>query len=132
MAYFSPGVSRVSREKQPAEPGLEGEGNKPQGNLADENQQEPALIPAQSLPIDVDGHVGRLTSREKQHDADNGVSNGGQDKRATQGRANTNVLRFRAGPEHDSDEGNDTLRKGSAKSRQHRADRVLGNAGLVA
>ncbi len=73
-----------------------------------------------------------LAAGEQEHDAHDGVGNGGQNQGAAQGSADTDVLLLGILAEHDSDKSDDAFGECGAEGSQDCPDRVLGDAGLVA
>jgi hypothetical protein len=139
-ADFPPEVDRVGGEEQQAEPRLDREGHQAQGDLDDEDRQEPPLVPGQPPGVaqvvtghrsgaarvrHAGGHPGlrpRPAAGQQHHPGDP-VRDRGQSQRAAHRGAHADVLLLRAVPEHDSHEGDHAFRQRGAEGREDGADR---------
>jgi hypothetical protein len=127
VAHLGPRVRSVREQEQPAAKGLDGEGHEPERDLAAEDQQEPALIAAQTLRIEIDWP--RRAAGEQQHQPDHRIGDGCQHQRAAQCRADANVPGGGILTHDHRDESDHAFGQCGAEGREHRADRVLRHAG---
>lgn len=145
-ADLAPEVHGVGGEERQAEGGFEGEGHEAEGDLDDEDRQEPLLVlgeplhvlgladglPAGRLRRIAGGHAGVGQDRhafavplDQEHAAGHAVGDGGQGEGAAHRRPDTDVLRFGGVAGGHRDQGDHGFGQCGAEGGQDRADRHL-------
>src|ERR1700723_542980 len=119
-AQLAQQIHGIGQQEYRAQPRLVIEYEQAERDLDDENRQEPCLIPPQFLRIALDVMRGapEPPMAPQHRAAHDGIGNGGEHHRATQGGADADVLLGGIAAEDYGHEGHGALRQRRAESRQ--------------